>query len=163
MFKYKFKIDSKIFESKSRRIGRLLRDFVTVTGKEIARFAHRTVAAYTPPTRSGRTKIRELWEMDFSRKGSVEEYIIRNTYPNKEVIEIFEYGANPHIIYPTKAPALKWIDDKTGAEVFSKISHHPGIPPYQMVAQTEKEVNILVNTYIQQTFKQIEVIEKGAG
>ncbi len=161
MFAYKFMIDSKLFEQKSAKIGRQLRDFVRVTGKEIARYAHKTVAAHTPPTRSGRTKIRDLWDMQHTRKGTIETFIIRNTYPNKEIILMFEKGSLPHVITPIRAPMLHWIDERTKQHIFAKSVKHPGTPPYKMVEQTEREVNILVENYIQKTYSMIDKIVKG--
>lgn len=58
------------------------------------------------------------------------------------LLEILEYGSRPHIIRPVakigfgrKAKALHFFT-RSGAEVFTKIVHHPGTKPYGMVRTT---------------------------
>jgi len=154
MLAAKFQIDMAMFERKARNIGTRVIPYARFMFKKLAGWAFLTLKAHTPPTRHGRTKIKELWKMKLSRRGTIENYIIENMYPNQDVIMFMEEGTRPHIIRPKRAGGvLAWVDEDTGQAMFARLVHHPGTPAYHMVAQTEREVNIKIDYYIQQTFK----------
>ncbi len=157
MLAAKMTVDYSTFQKKMGVVGTRVIPYAKVAFKKLAGWAFLTLKAHTPPTRQGRTKIKELWKMRMSRRGTVESYIIKNTYPNQNVILWMEEGTPPHEIRPKKpGGVLHWIDDDTGQDMFAKLVRHPGTPAYRMVAQTEKEVNIKIDYYIQQTFTQLD-------
>jgi len=63
------------------------------------------------------------------------------------LLQILEYGSRPHVIKPRggftlagrRAKALHFVT-KEGAEVFTKVVHHPGTKPYGMVRITRAKL-----------------------
>lgn len=162
MIQAKLKIDAGMFRKHASAVGTKVIPFARIAFKKFAVEAYRAVKMYTPPTRQGRTKIKDLWKMQFSRRGTIESYIIANTYPNQDVILWMEEGTRPHIIRPKKPGGLlAWIDEDSGQAMFAKLVHHPGTPAFQMVYHAEREMNIRINYYIQQTFKQVDKVTRG--
>lgn len=155
MLAAKMKIDYSMFQKKMGKLGTKVIPYARIAFKKIAGWAFVTLKAHTPPTRQGRTKIKDLWKMAMTRTGTIESYIIENMYPNQDVILWMEEGTKPHKIEAKPGNVLSWVDDDTGQRLFAKIVYHPGTPAYHMVAQTEKEVNIKIDFYIQQTFNQL--------
>jgi len=156
MLAAKMQIDYAMFERKMGKVGTRVIPFARIAFKKLAAWAFLTLKAHTPPTRKGRTKIKELWKMRLSRRGTIENYIIENMYPNQDVLVFMEEGTPPHIIRAKPGGVLAWTDEDTGQAMFARFVHHPGTPAYRMVAQTEKEVNIKTDFYIQQTLKQVD-------
>ena len=161
MIQAKLKIDAGMFRKHAGAVGTKVIPYARVAFKKLAGWAFLTLKAHTPPTRSGRTKIKELWKMRLTRRGTIENYIIQNMYPNQDVILFMEEGTRPHIIRARPGGILHWTDEDTGQELFAKLVHHPGTPAYHMVAQTEKEVNIKTDYYIAQTFKMLDRMTRG--
>jgi len=158
----KLRIDAAMFEKKMGAVGTRAIPFARESFKKFAVEAYRAVKMYTPPTRSGRTKIKDLWKMQFSRRGTIESYIIKNIYPNQDVILWMEEGTPPHIIRPKKPGGiLRWIDEDTGQEMFARLVHHPGTPAYRMVYHAEREMNIRIDYYIAQTFALCDKLTRG--
>jgi len=153
MIAAKLQIDMAMFERKTKNIGTKVIPYARVAFKKLAGWAFLTLKAHTPPTRRGRTKIKELWKMRLTRRGTIENFIIKNMYPNQDVILFMEEGTKPHVIRAKPGGVLAWKDEDTGQDMFARIVHHPGTPAFHMVAQTEKEVNIKIDYYIRQTFK----------
>ncbi len=154
MINAKFRWDASIFTSKMGNLGTKLIPYAKVTFAQLADEARRRVKAYTPPTKG--TNIRELWEIEHSSRGTIEEYIIHNLYENQDVILFFEVGTKPHQIRPRKAGyPLHWLDEDTGAHMFAYLVRHPGTPAYRMIEQGERETEVLLNQYIQQTLSMI--------
>lgn len=160
MLQMKFGADMRQFARKMGAIGNKVIPYVRVTMGELAEYARQTAARYTPPTRSGRAKIRDMWKARHSRKAAVESYIIENMYKDQNVLMYFEYGTQPHIIKAKGTAPLHWIDEDTGEDVFARIVHHPGTPAYQMIAHAERETNIKWNNYIRSTLKMVDTVTK---
>ncbi len=156
------KIDAGMFRKHAEAIGTDVIPFARRAFQLFAVEAHKAVKLYTPPTRRGRTKIKNLWEMTYSRRGTIESYIIKNTYPNQDVILWMEEGTPPHIIRPKKPGGLLvWVDDDTGETIRAKLVNHPGTPAFQMIYHAEREMNFRINYYIQQTFKMVDKMTRG--
>ncbi len=161
MIQAKLKIDASMFRKHANAIGTQVIPYARRAFKLFAVEAYKAVKLYTPPTRQGRTKIKDLWKMRFSRRGTIESYIIENTYFNQNVILWMEEGTKPHKIEAKPGNVLSWIDDDTGQRLFAKIVHHPGTPAFRMVYHAEREMNIRINYYIEQTFKQVDRMTRG--
>lgn len=160
MLQLKFGIDMRQFARKMGAIGNKVIPYVRVTMEELAEYARQTAARYTPPTRVGRTKIRDMWRARHSRKAAVESYIIENMYKDQQILVFFEEGTTPHVIKAKGKKPLHWIDEDTGEDVFARIVHHPGTPAYQMIFHAEKETNIKWNYYIRKTFSMVDRVTK---
>ena len=155
-----FVVNANEYYRKMGAIAKKVIPYVRVSMEILAKKGLDIVEAHTPPTRTGRTKIRELWKMTHSRKGTIERYLIRNLYKNKDVLMYMEEGTPAHVIKPRLKKMLRWVDEDTKEQVFAKIVHHPGTPAYHMVAQTQKEVGYLLNWYIKQTFQMVDRLVK---
>jgi len=154
-------VDYEQARRKLTTVSEKLGPFFRIMMRKVANEALRIVKMHTPPTSAGRTNIKELWMMEETREGTAEIYTIANTYQkNPDVILFFEEGTVPHIIRPRKCKRLRFFIE--GAEIFSKLVHHPGTPAYHMVEQAQKETNYIVDQYIDLTLKTLnEVIAAG--
>jgi hypothetical protein len=131
--------------------------FVKRFAKEIAETALETVGRLTPETASGRTKIKEMWMMSNTRAGTVERYIIANTYAKPEVVIWMEGGTKPHQIWPKYLwGMLHFVID--GKDIFCKHVHHPGTKAYRMVERTKVIARGLLDGYIAGTQKMLDDI-----
>lgn len=155
-----FVVNANEYYRKMGAIAKKVVPYVSVTMEILAKKALVIVEAHTPPTRAGRTKIRALWKMQYSRKGTIERYLIKNIYKNQDVIMFMEEGTPQHEIRPRHKKALRFIDEDTKEVVFTKLVRHPGTPAFHMVAQTQKEVGYLLDWYIKQTFKMVDNLVK---
>lgn len=136
-------------------------DHARIMAGRLAERAYGMIKAFTPETSKGRTKIKELWDMDHSRRGTIETYIIKNLYPKKDIILFFEEGTRPHIIRPIRAKSLRWVDEMTGEEVFAQMVRHPGTPAYEMIAKTEKLMLPQIDGYVAATLKDLDKCSRG--
>lgn len=146
----RIKIDYSRYINRMSGLVDKLAPFFKVMGGKIAQEAHRFVTSATPPTRPGRTDIKKLWVVDQTREGTIESYIVRNTYSNPDVITFFEEGTRPHRIKPKNARRLHFVTYE-GDEVYAKLVHHPGTPAYHMVEQAQRETNLIVDRYVELT------------
>lgn len=122
--------------------------------KDVAKKALQTVTEATPETSSGRTEIKDLWDLKQTSTTTRETFIIENLYPDKKVLMYFEKGTPHHVIEPTRKKFLHFFIDSS--EVFTKIVFHPGTPAYKMVELTKKELDADVDIYIDYFFKSLD-------
>lgn len=161
MIKYTFEINPAYFYKHMNALAAKVIPYVKITVEQVAEKAVSFVAAHTPPTRTGRTKIRDLWKLRHQRRGTIERYFIENTYHNPDILIFMDEGTSPHTIRPKDKKMLHWIDEETKEHIFAKIVHHPGTPAYRMIEKAERECNALLDWYIKQTFKMVDNIMKG--
>lgn len=160
MIDCKFRVDSRLFEKKLKAVGTRLIPFCGKSAELLAKWAFDEIKKRTPETRSGRTDIKALWDMQHTTRGAIETYIIQNLYPNQDILIFFEEGTKPHIIRPVKAKFLHFFIEETGEEVFTKLVRHPGTKKYAMVESVEAELTVKVDAYIQGTFKEVDRLMK---
>jgi hypothetical protein len=155
MISAKINIDYSRFEKAMSILYEKVIPYMRVTWMEIAEQGLRTVVAYTPPTRPGRTSIRDLWFLEHTVQAKVEQFIIRNLYKDQRVLLWFEEGTKPHEIRPRYGNVLHFFLED-GTEIFTKLVYHPGSPAYGMVAQTERELNIRLDRYMEETMNMVD-------
>jgi len=155
MIEAKFSYDIAVLKKRMAALSNKVIPYMKSTSKQVAEFALQKIKYFTraPTYTKGATKLADLWEMTYSRKGTVENYIIKNTYPIQDVILFFEEGTNPHVIRPVKASILRWVDEDSGDIIFARSVMHPGTIQHAMLAQTEKLVQPEFDKYIQKCFQ----------
>jgi len=158
MLDLKVSVDSSVMFRRLGSINNRIIPYVGISFKKFVELAEAKIVAYTPRTQEGRTDIKKLWRVTHSRKGRVESFIIHNIYPKKEVLIFIEEGTRPHTIFPVRTKALHFY--WRGSEVFTKRVDHPGTEGAEMVGRTEKELNSMVNFYINDTERQIDKLWK---
>lgn len=146
-----FTIDYWLWKKKTGALLTKLIPYASATAKRLVTRAYALIVHYTPKTETG-TDIKGMWRVENRRLATKEEFIIKNLYPNQDIIVFFEEGTKPHEIVPKRKMFLHFFT-KGGAEVFTKHVSHPGTPAYQMIAKTEKQMDPLVNAYVKQTFE----------
>ena len=159
MITLKFQVDFDVFKTRMDCLANEVIPYMRVTWQEIADWAFATIKAYTPPPRHPKsTNIRELWGVTHNVRGAIEEFVIENTYENKQVLIWFEGGTKPHVIPVGKCGFLHFkLDD--GTDVYTKRDiKHPGTPRYEMVAQTRRETEIKIAQYTEATFAMCDKI-----
>ena len=127
----------------------------------IAEYGLMRIRQLTPETHTG-TDLAGMWGLDYSVRATVTSFIIRNTYKNKDVLVWFEEGTRPHRIPVGKFGFLHFTTYE-GDEVYTKKTvMHPGTPAYWMATKTKADLQSKLDSYIQQTFVQIDKL-MGAG
>jgi hypothetical protein len=155
-----FKVDSRIFETKMKRLGTRLGPYVSATARRMIEKAYKIVQEKTPKPRKGRTDIRSLWRIKHSKRAAVEEFIIHNLYPNEDVLVYIEEGTRPHIILPKRPGGSLHFFLDSGEEIWASWVLHPGTPDHRMVATAEMELEKMTDFYVKETFKQIDKLTK---
>lgn len=109
-----------------------------------------------PEVREGRTPIKTLWISEQTASGAVDEFIIRNTYRNPDVILWFEFGTKAHEI-PVGRFGFLHFTTYEGDEVFTRKSvHHPGTRPWLMVTRTKAMLDAALDNYVQATLRSVD-------
>lgn len=157
--KLTFELDERLFMAKIRGVGTKVIPYVKSDVRDIAGWAFREVKRKTPPTSSGRTKIKDLWIMRRSKRGAVEQFVIKNLYPDQDVLMYMEEGTPPHVITPKKPGGFLHFFIG-GDEIFAKMVRHPGTPAYKMVGEVEVELLTKVSWLTQRFFKHVDRLEK---
>lgn len=159
----KLKIDISVLRKRMGTLANQVIPYMKETMKKaIGPEIIKTLRYYTPETgvdpKTGakRTRIRELWDMDYTRRGATEEYIFKNLYENQDVILFFEEGTKEHDIHARYSPVLHWIDEDTREDAYAKFVTHPGTAAYRMVQKTREVVQPLLDAYIQRVFRTMD-------
>jgi len=143
------------FESKLGNLANLVIPHMKVAMEQIAKKAFNVVVNRTPREKRGHTSLRALWQMEYSRGETIQEYIISNLYPQQEVLWWMEEGTRPHVIRPLGPWMLRWTDEDTGEEIFAKQVKHPGTKPHHMIREARNFAEPLIQDYIDMTFNQV--------
>ena len=154
----KFLVDFELWRQKTELLSTKLIPYAKVTADRLAEVAFMMIKAKTPTTQTG-TDIRGMWRMTHSRSAKGEEFIIRNLYPNQDVIVFFEEGTKPHEIRPVRKKCLRFTIE-TGEEIHTKVVYHPGTRGYWMLAETEDYMKPKMDWYAKQVFKMAQQIRE---
>lgn len=156
--KLTFKIDERLFMAKIRGVGTKVIPYIKSDIQDIAEWAFSEIKKRTPETTSGRTKIKDLWKMTHSKSATRERYIIKNLYPDQDILVYMEEGTLPHIITPKKTGGfLHFFLD--GNEIFTKMVKHPGTPKYEMVKSVEAEILTKVDWLTKRFFTHVNRLQ----
>lgn len=153
--KISFKIDQRLFMAKIKGVGTKVIPYVKADIKDLAIWAFGEIIKETPETTARRTKIKDLWVIHQSKKGTIEQFVIKNLYPNQDVLMYMEEGTLPHIITPSKPGGFLHFFIQ-GNEIFTRMVKHPGTPKYEMIAKTEAKLEKKVDWLIQRWFKHVD-------
>lgn len=110
--------------------------------RSLAREAVEKVKAATP----GTGKVRAGWEAKHTTgpKGKIYKTVIRNNYPNKDILKWLEYGTRPHIIRPREAPFLTfWWKKENRLFTHGLIVHHPGTKPRNLLGRARRAMQVV--------------------
>lgn len=164
MVKAKFTVDMGVFIRKMEQgMAKQVIPFASDMLAQLGEKAHANIVKLTPRTRQGRTDIKALWKMEHTRRGTVESYVIENTYRDQNVILWMEEGTRAHIIRPKKpGGSLRWINEASGAAIYAKVVFHPGTRAYHMLDRTQPYVQGKLNEYIEATLKMGKKIAEGS-
>lgn len=161
MINYKMTWDMARFKRKMGALGNEVVQYISTEGKRLAEMAFDIIVAATPETGEGRTDIKELYRLTMSRKAMVETYLIKNIYPDQDIIVFFEEGTRPHIIVPRNKKVLRWESAETGEEIFARRVRHPGTVAHHMFAQAEEEIQPKIDYLVMATYKMKDKIMRG--
>ena len=129
--------------------------YIRKTWEQIAKWALEEVKIYTPATHTG-TDLRSMWILESDTEGEIHEFIIRNTYPDPNIILWFEEGTKPHEIPVGQCGFLHFFTYE-GDEVYTKRSvWHPGTVAWRMAAQTVNEAQVKIDQYMAATFTMVD-------
>jgi hypothetical protein len=156
--KLTFKIDERLFIAKIKGVGTKVIPYVKSDIRDLAKWAFKEVKTRTPEVTSGRTEIKDLWTMTEDKSAAREMFVIKNLYPNQDVLIYIEEGTQPHIITPQKPGGLLHFFIK-GDEIFTKLVRHPGTPAYGMVGSVEAELRSKVDWLTKRFFDHVRRLE----
>ncbi len=158
--KISFKIDSRLFMAKIRGVGTKVIPYIKADIKDLALWAFGEVVKETPPASTPRrTSIKDLWVIHQSKRGTIEQFVIKNIYPNQDVLMWMEDGTLPHVITPKKAGGFLHFFME-GNEIFTKMVKHPGTKAYKMVEKTEFKLEKKVDWLTKRFFSHVDRLEK---
>jgi len=153
-----FRIDERLFMAKIRGVGTKVIPYVKADIKDIAQWAFGAIKEKTPKTKTGRTEIKDLWKMTHSKTATRERYVIKNLYPDQDILIYMEEGTVPHVITPKKAGGF--LHFFIGAdEIFTRMVKHPGTPKYEMVGSVEAELLKKVDWLTKRFFTHVNRLE----
>jgi hypothetical protein len=155
LLKLSFGWNSEVFESKLGNLANVVIPHMGVAMEEIAKAAFNVVVNRTPKAKHSHTDVRALWQMQYTREETVQEFIISNLYPKQEVLWFMEEGTRPHVIKPKGPWLLHWENEDTGEEIYAKQVRHPGTRPYHMIREARNIAEPLIREYIDKTFAQV--------
>jgi len=151
-------IDYSLFTEKITDLGKKLVPYAKVMAQRFAEIGYNMIKARTPPTKTG-TDIRGLWVLEQGRTASREEWIVRNTYKNQDIIVFMEEGTKAHIIKAKgKWPLHFFLDN--GTEIYARKVRHPGTPAYEMIDGTRRFLDPKIRWYVEQVIKEKNAIMK---
>lgn len=156
--KLRFKIDKRLFIAKIRGVGTKVIPYIKSDIRDLAQWAFGEVKTRTPETTSGRTEIKDLWEMTESKSAAREMFVIKNLYPDQDVLIYMEEGTPPHIITPQKSGGFLHFLIQ-GDEIFTRLVRHPGTPAYKMVGSVEAELRSKVDWLTKRFFDHVRRLE----
>lgn len=157
--KLTFRIDKRLFMAKIRGVGTKVIPYIKADIKEIALWAFGEVVKETPgATTPQRTSIKDLWVIHKSKKGTIEQFVIKNIYPNQDVLMYMEEGTPPHVITPSKPGGFLHFFMQ-GNEIFTKMVKHPGTKAYKMVEKTEVKLERKVDWLTKRFFDHVNRLE----
>jgi len=155
----KFSLNKEIFVRKLGLLGEQMGPMVSKAGRELAMEGYRSVVKLTGETAQGRTDLEHMWEIKNSKRASQEEFIIRNLYPDQDVVMFREVGTKPHLITPREGyGALRF--SIGGEEIFTRVVKHPGTRAHRMVGDTELFLQGRVSFYVDETYRQVDKLTK---
>jgi len=143
------------WKKKSESLGKELISYAKVTIKEIAEAMFKVVKARTPKpgiqyTRDGgqrtSTDIGKLWNMDHQKSATREKFIMKNLYPNQDVILYFEEGTKPHQIRPKRSGGFLNFYTSRGF-VKTRGVEHPGTEAHRMIGGAIDWAESLIDSY----------------
>jgi len=156
--KLSFKIDKRLFIAKIRGVGTKVIPYIKSDIRDLAEWAFGEVKVRTPEVTSGRTEIKDLWKMTESKSAAREMFVIKNLYPNQDVLIYMEEGTPPHIITPQKPGGFLHFFIR-GDEIFTRLVKHPGTPAYKMVGSVEAELRSKVDWLTKRFFEHVRRLE----
>jgi len=156
--KLSFKIDKRLFIAKIRGVGTKVIPYIKSDIRDLAEWAFGEVKARTPEVTSGRTEIKDLWKMTENKSAAREQFVIKNLYPDQDVLIYMEEGTVPHVITPQKPGGFLHFFIG-GDEIFTKLVKHPGTPAYRMVGSVEAELRSKVDWLTKRFFEHVRRLE----
>lgn len=156
--KLSFKIDERLFIAKIRGVGTKVIPYIKADIRDLAKWAFREIKIRTPETASGRTEIKDLWKIIESKSAAREMFVIKNLYPDQDILIYMEEGTEPHIIKPQKLGGYLHFFIG-GDEIFARSVFHPGTPAYHMVGSVEAELRSKVDWLTKRFFEHVRRLE----
>jgi len=158
-FKFEIKLDPRVFIKKIQAVGTKVIPYIKVDVEDLAEWAFEEIKARTPETSSGHRDIGKLWQMTTNRTAAREEYVIKNLYPDQDIlIIILEEGAERHVIKPRKSDGFLHFFIG-GKEIFTRQVFHPGIPALNLLSSVEAELRSKVDWLTQRFFDHVKRLE----
>jgi hypothetical protein len=145
-------IDYALWWKKTEKLLNQLIPFARVTARAIAVKTLEKIEERTPETYEGRTDIKDLWEMYHKKLKTREDFLIRNLYPDQQVIMWFEEGTDPHDITPKEGSILHFKIRGKGNWVKTDLVKHPGTEAHKMIEGAEQDMAPAMKQYVTQTF-----------
>jgi hypothetical protein len=153
---YKFRFDWKNVEMVLGQLRDRIVPFMRATFRSFVESGVDFIQEAGPEVRQGRTPIKTLWVSEQTASGAVDEFVIRNTYNNQDVIVWFEFGTRAHDI-PVGRCGFLHFTTYEGDEVYTrKTVKHPGTRPWLMVTRTKAKLDAALNTYVEKTLASID-------
>jgi len=149
------KLDYWQWRKKNEAFGKELIPYAKTVVREIAKKAFSIVKGRTPGPgiqydRSGAsyrsTDLRPLWDMRHKKLQTREEFIMKNLYPNQDVVMYFEEGTKAHPIRPKRQGGFLNFYTSKGF-VKTKVVQHPGTKAHRMIGGTMEWVEDKMSTY----------------
>lgn len=135
MINLNIKIDRTVYDKKMSALEMKLIPFIKTTGMKLAEYGFNEIRNKTP-----NEKIKQLWKMTHRTKATEVVYTIYNKYPKEKVVLWMEEGTKPHMIRPVRTKCLHFILERSGEEIFTMRTAHPGTPAHQMVESTRADL-----------------------
>lgn len=158
MLKLQLKMDARLFMAKIKGVGTKVIPYVKSDIRDLAKWAFDEIKVRTPKVTSGRREIHKMWEMEESKSAAREMFIIKNLYPDEDVLIYMEEGTKPHIITPRKPGGFLHFFIGSD-EIFTKSVFHPGTPAYHMVGSVEAELRSKVDWLTKRFFDHVRRLE----
>lgn len=156
--KVRLKLDQRLFDVKIRGVGTKVIPYIKADVRDLAVWAFSEIKARTPKVTSGRREVGDMWKMSESRSAARELYIIKNLYPDQDILIYMEEGTVPHIITPQKPGGFLHFFIG-GNEIFTKFVSHPGTPKYEMVGSVTAELQTKVAWLTKRFFEHVRRLE----
>ena len=128
-----------IFEGLMRDFPKKVKDIAFTEIDRIAKKTNTRIRSLTPGK-----KLPKGWRVQSKGNAFFRERLITNSDPRAykpvatksgvvtNLIEMMEFGTQPHVIVPVKASVLRFVS-REGDLVFTKRVNHPGTEPYSMI------------------------------
>lgn len=102
----------------------------------------------TPRSDGEGEHVGDAWTIDYEYSGMfISGFEVTNPHDR---LDLLEYGANPHLIFPLRKKVLRFKMD--GDIVFARYVKHPGIKPMGFVREVQDKMNREIPSWARKAF-----------